>query len=58
MSSRLMTSREVAEYLRISESLINSYRADGIGPVYIKMGKLVRYRLEDVEEWMSKQAVK
>jgi len=58
MSSRLMTSKEVAEYLRISESLINSYRADGIGPVYIKMGKLVRYRLEDVEEWMSKQAVK
>ena len=58
MSSRLMTSKEVAEYLRISESLINSYRAEGIGPVYLKMGKLVRYRLEDVEEWMSKQAVK
>ena len=58
MSSRLMTSKEVAEYLRISESLINSYRADGIGPVYLKMGKLIRYRLEDVEEWMSKQAVK
>ena len=58
MSSRLMTSKEVAEYLQISESLLNGYRADGIGPVYLKLGRLVRYRLDDVEKWLSEQEVK
>ena len=58
MSSRLMTSKEVAEYLKISESLLNGYRADGTGPVYLKLGRLVRYRLEDIERWLAEQEVK
>jgi excisionase family DNA binding protein len=58
MSSRLMTTKEVAEYLGVSEALLNGYRAGGIGPVYLKFGRLVRYRVEDLEKWMSEQAVK
>ena len=27
------------------------------GPAYIKMGKSVRYRLEDLKEWMEENAI-
>ena len=53
-----MTTKQLAEYLGISESLLHTYRADGIGPVYLKLGKLVRYRLDDVEKWLEEQAQK
>ena len=58
MANSIMTTKQLAEYLGISESLLHTYRADGIGPVYLKLGKLVRYRLDDVEKWLEEQAQK
>ena len=55
MANSIMTTQELAQYLGVSVSLLNSYRSEGIGPVYLKLGRLVRYRLADVEKWLSEK---
>lgn len=52
---KLLTTKEVAEYLGIAENTICQYRMTGIGPRYIKLGRMVRYRLNDVIEWIDKK---
>ena len=56
---KLVTPKEVAAYLRVSEGMLYDYRAMGIGPNYIKLGKerLVRYCQSDVDAWLAKQKI-
>lgn len=46
---KLLTTKEVAEYLDIALSTVKQYRVNRTGPVYIKVGPLVRYRKADVD---------
>lgn len=55
MANSIMTTQQLAQYLGVSVSLLNTYRAEGMGPVYLKLGRLVRYRLNDVEKWLSEK---
>lgn len=48
---RCLKTSEVAEYLGLSTKTLRSYRADGLGPDYVKFGRMVRYRLSDVKNW-------
>jgi predicted DNA-binding transcriptional regulator AlpA len=52
----LSTVEELANRLRMSTSALNKWRLLGIGPKYIKTGRLVRYRSSDVTQWMDEQA--
>ncbi len=52
-----MNTNELAEYLGIAVSTIVDYRLKGIGPVYVKIGHLVRYRKVDVDNWVANKAV-
>lgn len=54
---KLMNTNELAEYLEIAVSTIVDYRLKGIGPVYVKIGHLVRYRKVDVDNWVANKAV-
>lgn len=54
---KLMNVNELAEYLGIAVSTIVDYRLKGIGPVYVKIGHLVRYRKADVGNWVANKAV-
>ncbi len=58
MYRKVFTTKQLAEYLSLSEALLNNLRAYGIGPVYMKIGRLVRYRIEDVDKWLAEQAEK
>jgi len=51
----LMTQEELAEYLGMSTAWCERSRWDGTGPRYLKLGgkRLVRYRAEDVKEWLD-----
>ena len=55
MNGKLLTTKQLAEYLGIAVSTILQYRMEGRGPQYIKLGHLVRYRIEDVEQWLESQ---
>ena len=48
---RCLKTSEVALMLGLSVKTLRSYRADGIGPDFVKFGKMVRYRLSDVKRW-------
>ncbi len=53
MNNNLLTTQQLAEYLGVAVSTLIQYRRDGNGPVYIKLGHLVRYRMQDVERWLD-----
>lgn len=46
-----MTDIEVASQLGVSRFTVRSWRLKGLGPRFLKMGRAVRYRPEDVDEY-------
>jgi excisionase family DNA binding protein len=54
---RLLTQGEAARLLRLSERTLERLRVSGSGPVYVKAGRLVRYREADLEEWIASRVV-
>jgi predicted DNA-binding transcriptional regulator AlpA len=52
----LLTGREAAEFLRLSERTMERYRTAGTGPQYIAMGRAIRYRRRDVLAWIERSA--
>ena len=48
----LMTEIEVAKYLNVSVASIRRWRLLQRGPKFYKVGSLVRYRREDLEDWI------
>ena len=55
---QLMTSREAADHLRTSEGALAQWRYRGVGPAYVKFGKRVMYRHEDLDAWVAGNLVR
>jgi len=53
--SKFLDSTQLAERLTNRKNTIEGWRVKGIGPRYVKIGRLVRYRIEDVEAWLEAQ---
>lgn len=53
----LMRTEEVAEILSISKATLEAWRFRGTGPDYVKAGKAVRYRYEDVKKFERENTV-
>ncbi len=52
MSSSLLTETDVSKQLRVSLACLRRWRLERRGPVFVKIGQLVRYRPEDLESWL------
>ena len=52
---RLIDTVQLAEYLGNEVNTCEGWRLKGIGPSYIKVGRLVRYRIENVDRWIESQ---
>lgn len=52
VSSPLLHSRDVAAYLKVSESTLSRWRAAGTGPPFIRMSGIARYRIDAVDAWL------
>lgn len=48
-----LTPVEAGEYLRSTPSTLSKLRLNGKGPSFVRIGKAVRYRKQDLDEWMS-----
>jgi excisionase family DNA binding protein len=46
-----LTDVEVAARLGVSRFTVRSWRLKGVGPRFLKMGRAVRYRPQDVDEY-------
>jgi len=49
----LMSPREVAGFTGLSVHTLAVWRTKNEGPRYIKAGRFVRYRSEDLDEWLE-----
>ncbi len=49
---------EVAEYLGLATSTLNKWRCHGGGPVFVKLGRAVRYRREDLDAFVVSRSLK
>lgn len=52
-SDSLLTSQEAADYFKHSRRTLEKWRLQGIGPTFIKTGRLVRYRFRDIQAWIE-----
>jgi len=48
-----LTEKEVAKQISVSLASLRRWRLVQRGPRFIKVGALVRYRPEDLEQWME-----
>ncbi len=49
----LMSTEEVAAYLRVSPSTIHDWRLKAAGPPAFKVGRHLRFRRAEVDEWLE-----
>ncbi|WP_082557043.1 AlpA family transcriptional regulator [Modestobacter sp. Leaf380] len=52
MSQTVLSPSTLSECLDVSESTLRRWRALGEGPAFVRVGRQVRYRPSDVEEWL------
>jgi excisionase family DNA binding protein len=48
---------KASRYLGCSSSTLRSWKRQGKGPAWFRAGKLVRYRVIDLEQWISNHRV-
>lgn len=53
----LMTAEQVATLLGFTENYLAVMRMQKRGPSFIKFGRAVRYRPEDVQAWLAARTV-
>jgi excisionase family DNA binding protein len=50
-TKRTLTDVEVARRLGVSRFTVRSWRLKGVGPRFLKLGRAVRYRSQDVDDY-------
>lgn len=58
MQDKLLNTKELSEYLGVAVSTIVEYRMNNSGPIYAKLGHLVRYKKSDVDAWVDSRKPK
>jgi predicted DNA-binding transcriptional regulator AlpA len=53
----LLTQRQAAAALCLSERTLERFRVSGFGPRFLRLGKSIRYRPADVERWLARRVV-
>ena len=48
-----LTTREAARYLGLAVSTLNKWRCYGSGPKYLKLGRAVRYRQDELDVFLE-----
>lgn len=57
VEQRLLTREQTADFLQVPISLLESFATRRVGPRFIKVGRLVRYRMQDLEQWLEANTV-
>lgn len=52
---RLLTPKEAAHFLRVSVSFLAKARMRGDGPIYIRIGRSIRYAVSALLQWLKSQ---
>ena len=49
----VLTTREAAVYLGLAVSTLNKWRCYGNGPQFLKLGRVIRYRKDDLDRFLE-----
>ncbi len=55
MNLTLLTELQVADYLRLNPRTLQSWRQRGTGPAFLQVGRSIRYRVDEIEEWLNER---
>lgn len=50
---QLLSVKDLAEMLQVSQKTIYDWRYRGLGPAAIRVGRYVRYELDEIERWLD-----
>ncbi len=53
----LLTQREAASALRLSERTLERSPVSGSGPLFVKLGRRVLYRQADIDRWIAERVI-
>lgn len=53
---KLLTEKQVAEYLNVTVRTVQRWRAEGMGPPVLYAYRSPRYRKADVDAWLQRRA--
>jgi predicted DNA-binding transcriptional regulator AlpA len=52
-----LTEADTARYLGFRPSALRHWRHTGAGPPYLRIGRAIRYRVADLDEWLDAHRV-
>lgn len=55
---KLLTEKEAAEFLSVSQGTLRNYRYMHIGPNYVKIGRRICYKPEDLQRYVEEHYVR
>lgn len=55
MERTYLSTETAAQLLGLSPRTLEKWRGTGGGPIFVKLGRRVAYRLADVERWIESQ---
>ena len=55
--NNLMNEKQAAEFLGVAVRTMQWWRANNKGPTYIKVGRPVRYRMDDLDAYLDANKV-
>ena len=53
MDKSLLTQQRLSEHIDVSERTLERWRVEGTGPAFVKAGRKVLYRPDDVDDWLA-----
>lgn len=56
-TGRLLRPRELSDLLGVPVGTLANWRSARTGPPFVKVGRHVRYRTSDVDEWVAARVV-
>jgi Helix-turn-helix domain len=51
-----LTEAEVSGIMKCTKAALRRWRREGRGPRFLRIGRLIRYRVSDLEEFLDKHA--
>lgn len=58
MVSDILDTRGAASYVKLAAVTLERFRLTGDGPPFCKLGKSVRYRKADLDEWLASRLIR
>lgn len=51
---KLLNQKQASRLLNLSPRTLERFRADGRGPLFVRLGALIRYDLDDLMTWVDR----